>query len=149
MEWTQILIALSTFVSGGGIAALVTLRSKKVIGKADADIAQINALERALKIVDNKDAIIEGLNGKIEQLQEELAKKRDENTTKGYYMCVHLGCPLRRPGLGRGKVYFKDHEGEENFGADYNSIDTLYSEYKRKLPEWATRDSNGRSTAAE
>lgn len=139
MDWTQILLSALTFLGGGGIATLVTLRSKHKKGEAEADVASIGALECALKLASDKDAVIAAKDAKIEELRTELAAKRDENTTKGYYMCVHLGCPLRRPSLGRGKTYFTQNSGSENFGADYTSIETLYNDYKRKAPEWFNR----------
>ena len=70
------------------------------------------------------------LRTQIEDLQTQLADKRCECTTKGYYMCVHQGCVLRRPSLGRGRAYFKEHCDEIDFGADFYTVEELLDEYR-------------------
>lgn len=67
----------------------------------------------------------------IAELQKALADKRCECTTKGYYMCIHQGCVLRRPSLGRGKEYYKAHAADADFGADYTPVEDLLAEHRK------------------
>lgn len=141
MDWMQIISILGGFIGGGGLTALFTLKFLRKKAGADADNAAITALNNAITTmtdIDNgKDAEIASLKSEnttlrtqIEDLQTQLADKRCECTTKGYYMCVHQGCVLRRPSLGRGRAYFKEHCDEMDFGADFYTVEELLDEYR-------------------
>ena len=143
MDWIQILTLILGFLGGGGgLTALVTIRSQQKKAGADADNAAITALNNAITTmtdIDNeKDAEIASLKSEnttlrtqIEDLQTQLADKRCECTTKGYYMCVHQGCVLRRPSLGRGKTYFSEHGNDADFGADFYTVEEILDEYRK------------------
>lgn len=143
MDWIQILTLIFGFLGGGGgITALATIKFKRKKEGAEAADAAIEALNKAietLKGIDNdKDKEItdlkaesKELRAQIGDLQKHLADKRCECTTKGYYMCVHQGCVLRRPSLGRGKTYFVEHGQEEDFGADFYTVDELLEEHRK------------------
>ena len=143
MDWIQILTLVLGFLGGGGgLTALVTIRSQQKKAGADADNAAITALNNAITTmtdIDNeKDAEIASLKSEnttlrtqIEDLQTQLSDKRCECTTKGYYMCVHQGCVLRRPSLGRGKTYFSEHGNDADFGADFYTVEEILDEYRK------------------
>lgn len=141
MDWIQIISILGGFIGGGGLTALFTLKFSRKKAGAEADNAAITALNNAITTmtdIDNgKDAEISSLKSEnttlraqIGDLQTQLADKRCACTTKGYYMCVHQGCVLRRPSLGRGRAYFKEHCDEMDFGADFYTVEELLDEYR-------------------
>lgn len=135
MDWIQIISILGGFIGGGGLTALFTLKFSRKKAGADADNAAITALNNAITTmtgIDNgKDDEITSLKTENSTLRAQIADKRCECTTKGYYMCVHQGCVLRRPSLGRGKAYFAEHGQEADFGADFHSVEELLAERKR------------------
>lgn len=143
MDWIQIITLIGGFIGGGGLMTLITARAQKKKVGAEADNAAIEALNNAITTmtgIDNdKDREIADLkseNGELRKtigdLQSQLADKRCECTTKGYYMCVHQGCVVRRPSLGRGKTYFSEHGQEVDFGADFDTIEELLREHKKQ-----------------
>lgn len=131
----EIIIALLSAVTGGGLATVVqrviTMKSEKRKAAAEADSADARADGERIDAIDKALDTIVKLQAKVEEVEEHRSELRDECTTKGYYMCVHLGCPLRKPTLGRGKSFFKEHSKDDSFGADYTPIEDLYGRYKR------------------
>lgn len=136
MDWMTIITSATALLEGGIILRMATLKSAKRKAGAEADNAGIDALKNAISELrelqtesgareDKLNAQIAERDAKIEKLHGELSDKRCENTTKGYYMCVHQGCVVRCPSLGRGKEYYKQHVGEDDFGADYYTIEEL------------------------
>ncbi len=136
MDWTQILTHLITVLLGGGAGTLITFRATRRKAGAEADGAVIGSLRSAIAELremqtesmareDKKDAQIAEKDAKIEELHSQMADKRCECTTKGYYMCIHQGCVLRKPSLGRGREYYRQHNGEEDFGADFLTVEEL------------------------
>lgn len=146
MDWTQILSIVAGFVGGGGVVTLATLRSTRKKANAEADGTAVEALNNAIETLkaldddkDNEIADLKKENADLReannQLQTHIADLRCECTTKGYYMCVHQGCIVRRPTLGRGKTYFTEHGKDVDFGADYTPIEELIAEHKRTRGE--------------
>lgn len=136
MNWTLIISNLAALIGGGALSTLVTLRATRKKAGADADNAAIEGLKAAIAELRDMQAESARRDEKkdklIADLQKALADKRCECTTKGYYMCIHQGCVLRRPSLGRGKEYYKAHAADADFGADYTSIEELLEEYRTK-----------------
>lgn len=136
MDWTLIVSNLTTLIGGGALSTLVTLRATRKKAGADADNAAIKGLKDAIAelrdMQSDSDRRDEKKDKLIAELQKALADKRCECTTKGYYMCIHQGCVLRRPSLGRGKEYYKAHAADADFGADYTPIEELLEEYRTK-----------------
>lgn len=136
MNWTEILNMLLPLLFGGGIATFATLRATRKRANAEADNTAIEGLRAAIAelrdMQSDSDRRDEKKDKLIAELQKALADKRCECTTKGYYMCIHQGCALRRPSLGRGKEYYKAHESDTDFGADYTPVEELLEEYKAK-----------------
>lgn len=136
MDWSLIVSNLTTLIGGGALSTLVTLRATRKKAGADADNAAIKGLKDAIAelrdMQSDSDRRDEKKDKLIAELQKALADKRCECTTKGYYMCIHQGCVLRRPSLGRGKEYYKAHAADADFGADYTPIEELLEEYRTK-----------------
>ena len=136
MNWTLIISNLAALIGGGALSTLATLRATRKKAGADADNAAIKGLNAAIAelrdMQSESDRREEKKDKLIADLQKALADKRCECTTKGYYICIHQGCVLRRPSLGRGKEYYKAHESDADFGADYTPIEELLKEYRTK-----------------
>lgn len=136
MDWTLIASTLTALIGGGALSTLATLRATRKKAGADADNAAIEGLKAAIAelrdMQSDSDRRDEKKDKLIAELQKALADKRCECTTKGYYMCIHQGCVLRRPSLGRGKEYYKAHESDTDFGADYTPVEELLDEYRTK-----------------
>ena len=153
MDWVKFAEIIIAFLTGGGLLKLATLRSSKKKGEAEADGAVVNVLNEVINTLhtvdDNKDKEIADLKKECREksemiinLQQQLADKRCENTTKGYYMCVHQGCVLRRPTMGRGKEYYDAHSKEVDFGADFESVEQLLKAYKLEKKEEQANGNN-------
>lgn len=136
MDWTLIISNLAALIGGGALSTFVTLRATRKKAEADADNAAIKGLKAAIAelrdMQSDSDRRDEKKDKLVADLQKALADKRCECTTKGYYMCIHQGCVLRRPSLGRGKEYYKAHAADADFGADYTPIEELLEEYRTK-----------------
>ena len=136
MNWTEILNMLLPLLFGGGIATFATLRATRKRANAEADNAAIDGLKSAIselrEMQEESETREEKKDALIAELQKALADKRCECTTKGYYMCIHQGCVLRRPSIGRGREYYKAHEADVNFGADYTPVEELLEEYRTR-----------------
>lgn len=137
MNWTLIISNLAALIGGGALSTLVTLRATRKKAGADADNAAIEGLKAAIAelrdMQSDSDRRDEKKDKLIAELQKALADKRCECTTKGYYMCIHQGCVLRRPSLGRGKEYYQAHAADADFGADYTPVEDLLAEYRKTL----------------
>lgn len=153
MDWMRLIEIVVGFIAGGGVVKLVTLKSSRKKGNAEADGAVVNVLNEVINTLhtvdDNKDKEIADLKKECREksemiisLQQQLADKRCENTTKGYYMCVHQGCVLRRPTMGRGKEYYDAHSKEVDFGADFESVEQLLKAYKLEKKEEQANGNN-------
>ncbi len=146
MDWVKFVETLIAFLMGGGLFKLATLKSSKKKGDAEADGAVVNVLNEVINTLhsvdDNKDKEIAALKAECREKNEQLADKRCENTTKGYYMCVHQGCVLRRPAMGRGKEYYSAHCKEIDFGADYDTVEQLLKQYKLEKKEELANGNN-------
>lgn len=120
----------------GAVVTFATLKATRKKSNAEADNAAIDGLKAAIAELRDMQAESDRRDEKkdklIADLQKALADKRCECTTKGYYMCIHQGCVLRRPSLGRGKEYYKAHAADADFGADYTPIEELLEEYRTK-----------------
>lgn len=147
MEWNDIITAIASLISGGAISAIATLGITRQ--KAKADVEQVRANTFATT-TDNNIASLKALNGVIDGLNKQLNAEQDDNlqkskrinelydevvalrsecTTKGQYMCVHLGCECRKPSLGRGDEWYSTHSKKDNFGGDFVHVEELRKLY--------------------
>ncbi|MBQ2006320.1 MAG: hypothetical protein II205_02025 [Bacteroidales bacterium] len=134
MDWTAIVGYAFGALGLFDLGRLVFFKSSKKKASAEADSVAVDVLNNALEALDKRLEEYQNLarekDAEITRLQKELADKRNENTTKGFYMCVHQACPLRRPTLGRGKQYYDEHRDEDMLGADMRTLEKLIAEYK-------------------
>lgn len=135
MDWTWIGSILTALIGGGALSTLVTLRATMKKAGAAADNVAIEGLRAAIAelrdMQSDSDSREEQKDKLIAELQKALADKRCECTTQGYYLCIHQGCVLRRPSLGRGKEYYKAHAADADFGADYTPVEDLLAEHRK------------------
>lgn len=135
MDWTWIGSILTALIGGGALSTLVTLRATMKKAGAAADNVAIEGLRAAIAelrdMQSDSDSREEQKDKLIAELQKALADKRCESTTQGYYLCLHQGCVLRRPSLGRGKEYYKAHAADADFGADYTPVEDLLAEHRK------------------
>lgn len=125
MDWTTIITVVITALFGGGVGSFATFASTRQKHRADADSASVDAINKALDTVTR-------LQNEVGTLRDELAQKQNEASTKGYFLCVHMACPLRKPSIGRGKAWYDAHAQEQDLACDYTSIEDLYAIFKRK-----------------
>lgn len=151
----QILMPLAGAVGGGGIVELFHLRSNKRKAAAEATKAEAEAgdtrIDAMSKLVDQmqeqEDKYINLINSKDEKIEELLRKitaLTGEATSAELMMCVNLGCYLRRPAQGQGKMWYDTHSGSADMGANYiplNVLMKLYGEKKQRMIQEAQGDS--------
>lgn len=141
MDWTAIIGYAFGALGLFDLGRLIFFKSSKEKASAEADKASaeadsvaVDVLNSALESLDKRleeyQVLMREKDTEITRLQKELANKRNENTTKGFYMCVHQACPLRKPTLGRGKKYYDEHQGEDMLGADMRTLEKLIADYK-------------------
>ncbi len=165
----QILMPLAGAAGGVGISELFHWRSSVRKAKAEATKAEAEATkeeaEAAKAKAEAKDAHIEAMGKVFDQMQEQEDKYieqlnnkdarieevlqqniaiRSEATSAELLMCVNLGCYLRRPAQGQGKMWYDTHSGSADMGANYiplNVLMKLYGEKKQRMIQEAQGDS--------
>lgn len=139
MDVTSIILALIGLISGTGITALFTIRQSKKKANIENDSLAIEALkstisELRLDIL-RKDEMLTQYLSEREQYRLEREDKAEENTTCKNAMCIHWGCALRHPAIGRGDIWFRTHGEEAALGGDYLPINQLLIEYGKLKKE--------------
>lgn len=151
----QILMPLAGAIGGGGIVEILHWRSNKRKAAAEATKAEAEAgdtrIDAMSKLVDQmqeqEDKYINLINSKDEKIEELLRKitaLTGEATSAELMMCVNLGCYLRRPAQGQGKMWYDTHSGSADMGANYiplNVLMKLYGEKKQRMIQEAQGDS--------
>ena len=122
VDWTQIIISLSTLLlGGGGLVTIVTLKDKKMSAMLDNislmvksnsatnDEWQEIASERAQRTVelkndlDRKEGVIREQYREIADLRTELDNCRTALAVEELLKCEIMACEERRPPFGTGK----------------------------------------------
>lgn len=151
--WAIIIPAILTFIAGGGLAVLFTLRAARKKAKADADKAKAEADNAAIEPL--KQAI-NILNDQLKTANEAIAEKNSiiEQKTQHEFilankltalyddMCVHKGCKLRKPHQGQGQRWYEDHADDPSLGCDFTSVEWL-------LKMWRKRNSTDNNDTTE
>ncbi len=143
MDWIELIKYIVTALCGGGLAGVLTFGITKKKMNAEAKSAAAAADEAYAKVMKEHVDLIKTLEGRIAELlhkyqtdtdalNEEIKKLIEEASTKGFCMCVHMGCVVRHPAPGRGAIYYDQHKDEMDFGVDYIPIEELIARYKRK-----------------
>ena len=148
MDSTTILTALGTFVSGGGIMALINWRANRRRAEAEAKQAEAEAnktvvegksmsseienrfIDQLQEQQDKYLAIIDKKDKKIDELQKDYLNLATKHTTAVSNICVHQGCGIRLPSRGLGRKWMDSREEDPDLGGDFDSIEMLYSNYK-------------------
>lgn len=75
MKWTDIMTMLISFIAGGGLVSILTIRSKRKIANAEAQGKEIDNVQEVITIW--KDIAL-SLKNDIEQYKIEMKKLHDE-----------------------------------------------------------------------
>lgn len=136
INWQTIIELVITLIGGGLIGRFFRLKADTRKAGAEADNTAIDGLNSTIQQLASqladRDADLKERDARIELLTEQLTHKTNECTTKGYYLCVHHGCKLRRPSLGRGDQYFLKHREDEQFGADFSTVEELLANFNKQ-----------------
>lgn len=137
INWQALIEIALGLIGGGIIGRFLRLKADTRKAGAEADNTAIDGLNATIQQLAGqlaaRDEDIKERDAKIDALTADLTSKQNECTTKGYYMCVHQGCKLRRPTLGRGHQYFDQHRAEQDFGADFTPVEELLDNYGKNL----------------
>lgn len=142
MEWTNIIIALIGAVLGGGISIPLTIRQIRRRGNLENESLAIETLSKVIAELKEsnaaKDREIDKYKAENEELRRIKEDKAEENASCKNAMCLHWGCILRFPGIGRGDEYYQEHHADPAMGGDYEPINNLlklYGSEKKKRAE--------------
>ena len=104
MDWTDILTALGSLLTGGGLSGLIFWKLNKKEKKAEVDSKVITNMEQVLEEVKSRN---ESLHERLAKVQDELNTSEDESirlrSEKAILrlgFCSHQICPLRNPAYG-------------------------------------------------
>ena len=111
MDWTEIIIPIISALIGGGLGSLFTLKQQKKSLEIDNATKED---ERYLKLVDELQDQIEGLNIRMEKKDERITELEDRCLTyrnqlesanselikAKFYKCLKLKCLDRKPPFG-------------------------------------------------
>ena len=104
MNWIDILTALGSLLTGGGLSWLFLWKLNKKEKKAEVDSKVITNMEQVLSEVKSRN---ESLHDRLAKVQDELNASEDESirlkSEKAVLrlgFCSHQTCPLRNPAYG-------------------------------------------------
>ena len=83
MDWTTIITGIISFVAGGGLLTIVTLRVQRNKLKAEVKASDIDNMRKAMEdfykpLLHNQDERIASQNVRIKELEDEVKVLRDE-----------------------------------------------------------------------
>ena len=104
MNWIDVLTAIGSLISGGGLSWLFLWKLNKKEKKAEVDSKVITNMEQVLEEVKSRN---ESLHDRLSKVQDELNASEDESirlkSEKAILrlgFCSHQICPLRNPAYG-------------------------------------------------
>ena len=104
MNWIDVITALGSLISGGGLSWLFFRKLNKKEKKAEVDSKVITNMESVLEEVKSRN---ESLHDRLSKVQDELNASEDESirlkSEKAILrlgFCSHQICPLRNPAYG-------------------------------------------------
>lgn len=148
-DWVIGLIsALSGLIGGGGIIALILIPQTRRKENLNNDSLAISALKDTLNEVraenTRKDGIIDKIAQERDNARQRYEDKCEESASAKAMLCVHMGCSLRDPALGRGDNWFHEHGDDPTLGADFLPVNQLMKKYgKKKREEELREECNG------
>ena len=104
MNWIDVITALGSLISGGGLSWLFFRKLNKKEKKAEVDSKVITNMEQVLEEVKSRN---ESLHDRLSKVQDELNASEDESiqlkskvAVLRLGFCSHQICPLRNPAYG-------------------------------------------------
>lgn len=104
MNWSDILTALGSMISGGGLSWLFFRKLNKKEKETEVDSKVITNMEQVLEEVKSRN---ESLHDRLSKVQDELNASEDESirlkseaAVLRLGFCSHQICPLRNPAYG-------------------------------------------------
>ena len=104
MTWIDVITALGSLMTGGGLSWLISWRLNKKEKKAEVDSKVITNMEQVLEEVKSRNA---SLHERLAKVQDELNASEDESiqlkskvAVLRLGFCSHQICPLRNPAYG-------------------------------------------------
>lgn len=127
-------------LAGGWAKTWVTLRQTKKAAELENEASAVSLLEKDIErkieeikakddVIAQRDEKIASLNAIIESERTKRMQLFSQSVQMGMTMCVHLGCPYRKPGAGQGMQWYETHRTEANLGADTIGIDDIIREH--------------------
>lgn len=111
MNWSDILTALGSMMTGGGLSWVIFWKLNKKEKKAEVDSKVITNMEQVLEEVKSRN---ESLHERLSKVQDELNASEDESiqlkskvAVLRLGFCSHQICPLRNPAYGN-KIELSD-----------------------------------------
>ncbi len=136
MDWTAIIASICTFIVGGGLVAIFTLRAARKKANAEADNAAIEPLKQAISILNEQlKSANETIAAKDKQLEQKTQNEialRNKLTALYDDMCVHKGCKLRKPHQGQGQRWYEEHADDPSLGCDFLSVEWLLKQWRKR-----------------
>lgn len=148
-----ILTTLLGFISGGGLTALVLMRARRKKADAEAVGEELHNTDTSVETLAKTIAL---LNGQMETANASIAAKdaiifekdkrilelTEEKTALQSTMCIHQGCKLRKPHLGQGDKWLREHRESPTLDVDYLSVEWLLKQYRKKQEAESGADQN-------
>ena len=111
MTWIDVITALGSLMTGGGLSWLISWRLNKKEKKAEVDSKVITNMEQVLSEIKSRN---ESLHERLSKVQDELNASEDESiqlkskvAVLRLGFCSHQVCPLRNPAYGN-KIELSD-----------------------------------------
>ena len=111
MTWIDVITALGSLMTGGGLSWLISWRLNKKEKKAEVDSKVITNMEQVLSEIKSRN---ESLHDRLTTVQDELNASEDESiqlkskvAVLRLGFCSHQICPLRNPAYGN-KIELSD-----------------------------------------
>ena len=140
MDWTQIVVAVLGILGAADLGRFIFLRSSRK--KADAEAEGAVQANDSAAVQTLKDAITElsrmnreyaedkrTLDDKVDELLATITRKDETIATLLTMVCKHLGCTLREPVPGQGRVWYEANKQDISLGVDYLPINQLMTRY--------------------
>lgn len=133
IDWASLITTIIGFVSGGGIATIITLRATKKKAEAEAENTAISGLNTTIQTLESSVEHLQKTADRREEIIEELRKSINEYVNEiallKTFVCCHKGCVLRKPTDGSWDSWKEKHDINDNWGQDYIPINQLLKRF--------------------
>lgn len=135
MDWGYVLTTIIGVFGGLAGVSLVKIFTPKLQIRRERSDVQRTEIDNLRQIIDVQSNKIDQLTAEIESLKIEIEKLRDEKRIyeeRTYWaenlVCLHKGCPLRKPDLGAGYDWWESHHDDGNLECDTLTLEELMAE---------------------